>query len=340
MYKNAFFYLCIIALVITSCKPAYDSISIKTDDTSSTLVKIPNAFNQKTLVVVDRTTCSNQRNHAINNPAANDRIKREAFNYLKKEINERDFYDYDQSITVSKAICSHQFFPVPMQHDSVLKYTDNQHVLLTVENIIHTEKDEYHKDVESTYDKNEILISERNVVIGKKTFTAQAAIKVYDTLGQLMDSLTLNEQYAFEVKATTKLGAQRSLKKGKALAVENIGKALGFKIAESISPYYFTITRYYFANSRTNSRFNRAQELITEEGDWQMAGIVWREITERYEDETDRAKAYYNLGVLQEKNSEFEKAIEMLEKSTALNEEVGREYLNDLKKRYDNDLSN
>jgi hypothetical protein len=333
MYMKIILNILWITAVLTSCKSAFDSISIKTDATSTTLVEIPKEFNQNKLIILDRTDCSNQ----TNNSPTNDIVSREAFKYLKKEIEERDFYTYDQSLTVDQAICTHQFFPVPLERESVLNYTANDNVLLTVENIVHTETDEFRRDVESTYDENEVLIQERNVIIGQKTMTANAAIKVYDTLGQLMDSLTLNESYSYEVKASNKLSAQISLKKGRDLAVENIGKKLGFEIAESISPYYIKITRYYFAYSRTNSRFNRAQDLISEEGDWYTAGMVWQEITERYEDETDRAKAYFNLGVLHEKNSEFKKAIEMLEKSTALNEEVGGEYFNDLKKRYSKD---
>ncbi|MGM0478941.1 MAG: DUF6340 family protein [Bacteroidota bacterium] len=337
MYKNTFLFLSVFLTVTMSCKPAYDSISIKTNATSETIVAIPQELNQKKLIILDRTVCINEPHATTNNGPTINAIKTEAFSYLKKEIREREFYTYDNSVKASKAVCTNRFFPVPMKKDSLSAIAAQRNVLLTVENIVYSEKDEFRKDVESTYDKNNVLIRERNVIIGEKKLTAQAALKVYDTLGMLMDSLSLNEQYAYEVKETNKLIAQRSLKKGRELAVENIGKKLGFKIAESISPYYIAITRNYFANSRTNTRFDRAHELIADQDDWYSASIVWGEITQRYEDKTDRAKAYYNLGVFHEKNGDVEKAIQMLEESTALNQEVGGKYLSDLKKRYKND---
>lgn len=335
MNKKIVFYYLIFTLFAVSCKSSFDSIAVETGATSKTLIDIPVEFSQKGFTIVDRTDCTNAPYNEENSDPTKNRITSNAIDYLEKEIKERAFYEYEeQEVIETSAICSNNLFPKPLGFEEVNKYADSNNVVLTIENIIYSEKDNYRRDVESTYDKNKVLIKERNVVIGEKIVSAQAAIKVYDTLGQMIDSLIVRDVYSYEVKEANKLLAQSSLRKGRNLAIINIGKKIGFQIAESASPYYVTIFRYYYAYSRTNSRFNAAQDIIKDKGDWLSASFVWHQITETEDNDIEKAKAFFNRGVFHEKNGEFELAIKMLEEATLLNEEVGKEYLDDLKNRY------
>lgn len=335
MNKRAILYCALLTFFAVSCKSPYDSISLKTGATSKTLFDIPTEFRQKGITILDRTDCINDPYIEENADATVNTINSSALDYLKKEIKEREFYKYEElELRKEEAVCSNNFFPKPLGTEEVKEYSNSKNIVLTFENIEYSEKDNYRKDVESTYDKNKVLIKERNVVIGEKNISAEAAIKVYDTLGQLIDSLIIKEKYTYEVKEANRLLAQNSLRKGRNLAVINIGKKIGFEIAEAISPYNITIYRYYYAYSRTNSKFNAAQDIIKDEDDWLSASFVWRQIAETDKDDVERAKAFYNLGLFHEKNGEFDLAINMLEEATLLNEDVGREYLNDLKNRY------
>ncbi|MEX1192975.1 MAG: DUF6340 family protein [Brumimicrobium sp.] len=334
MNNKVIFYYLLFTFFAVSCKSPFDSIAIKTGKTSKTLINVPTDFKQKELIIIDRIDCVNEPFSKDNNDLTKVKITSNVFEYLNKEIEERGFYKHDQEVMKLNSVCANRSSPESLDGNEALKYTNNKNVLLTVENIVYSEKDNFRQDVESTYDKNKVLIKERNVIIGEKIFTAQASIKVYDTLGKLMDSIVLEEEYSYEVKESNKLTAQMSLKKGRDLAMTNIGKIVGFKIAESVSPYYIDVVRYYYAYSRSNSSFNVAQDIIIDEEDWLSASFVWTEITERSDDEVERAKAYFNRGVYHEKIGEFELAIKMLEESKALNEKVGGEYLEDLKGRY------
>lgn len=321
---------------LLSCKlyTAHGRVMVKTGQKSITKIPIPLEYKYKRLVVIDRTDCENEPFRMDNSEPTKLKITSETFKFLKKEINERDFYTFEEDVLKMSSVCSNQPFPAPLSINKVKEYTAGENLLLTIEKIDYFESDNFREDVESTYDKNNVLLSRRNVIIGRKLFSAKASIKLYNHGGELMDSLLLTDDYAYEVKGTNQINAQRLMNQGRDLAVENIGKKIGFKIADAVSPYEIEILRYYFANTRYNEKFNIAEDIISEDGDWEAASTLWREVAESEGKADDRAKAYFNLGVFHEKNGRFEEAITSLEKSAALNNEVGGEYLRDLRKRY------
>ena len=326
----------LIILTTVGCKirSAFDSITIETNDRSETTINIPEALKGKEIVVLNRTNCSNSPYNLENNDETKVTIRNNTFDYLKNEIKERNYFSLKSDFIQSDAECSTNIFPESLTNNEVKKHTENQKLLLTIEKISFNEEDDFRKEVESTYDKNDNLVNSRNVIIGKKNISVNAAIKLYDTTGFLMDSLIISESYTYEVKGDNQLNAKNLLRRGRNLGLVNIGKKLGFAIAEATSPYYLELTRYYFAYARYNSKFNIAQEIIEDEGDWVSASIVWSEIANSDDDATDRAKAYFNLGVYHEKNGEFDTAVKMLQQSALLNPEVGRKYFLDLNARY------
>lgn len=336
MSKKITIFSLLIILTTVGCKirSAFDSITIQTDERSEAKINIPEVLKGKEIVILNRTNCSNSPYNLENEDETKVTISNSTFDYLKTEIKERDYFSLQRDIIRSDAECTTNFFPEPLGSKVIEEHTENQNLLLTVEKLSFEEDDDFRKEVESTFDKNDNLVSKRNVIIGKKVISAKAAIKLYDTTGLLMDSLILSESYTYEVKGDNQLSAQNLLRRGRSLGLVNIGKKVGFAISEAVSPYYLQLTRYYFAYARYNSKFNVAQEIIEEEGDWMSASIVWTEIANSDDDASDRAKAYFNLAVYHEKNGEFDTAVKMAQQSALLSPQVGREYFLDLNKRY------
>lgn len=336
MNGKIIFFSLLVLLIISGCKTkrAFDAITIKTGEISKTIIAIPDDFQQKELIILNRTVCSNEPFIIENSDLTKKHVTDNTFEYLLKEIEERAFFSLNQEIKKSSSFCSNTPFPVPLTRKEVQEHAAEKNIILSIEKIHIVESDNFRNEVESTFDKNNVLLSSRNVIIGKKSISGTAAIKLYDHNSIIMDSLIIAENYWYEVKGTNQLNVQRLLNQGRDLALVNNGKKIGFKIADAVSPYDIEIVRYYFAYSRTNSKFNIAQELISDDGDWQSASFVWQEITESDKDGTDRAKAFFNRGLYHEKNGEFDSAISMLEQATLLNVEVGGDYLSDLKKRY------
>lgn len=326
-----------LGLIISGCKArlAFDSVTIKTGELIKAQFSVPKEYKGNTLVVVDRTNCSNAPFRTGNTEPTFLAVKGHLIDYFNSEIKAREFYTYTDSLIRSDAFCSNTPFPSPMSRAKVLEFMENQKaVLLSLEKLTIVEGEDFRDEVESTYDRNNVLLSTRNVRIGRRTISGTMAIKFYDSSGNLLDSTIVTDNYMYEVKATSQVGAQRQLNQGRDLALKNFGIRLGFKVAEAISPYYREVQRYYFAFSRYNNMFDEAYELIKETNDWEMASQMWKSITDSDSKDDDRAKAFFNLGVYNEKQGDYESAKKMLEQSAALNNEVGGDYLRDLKARY------
>lgn len=336
MNRIILFFTLVFLITLSSCKirSAYGRVMVKTGQKSKTTITVPLDLKQRRLIVLNRTICSNEPYRSNSTDPTVMKIFGEALEYFNTEIKAREFYVYNDEIVEVNSICNQQIYPEPIAEQSIKEFTANENVLLSIEKMKITESDNFRQDIESTYDKNNVLLSRRNVVIGSKFITVTAAIKLYDIFGNIVDSSMLVDNYTYEVKGSNRLNSQSLLRQGQNLAYENIGKKIGFKIADAISPYEVEILRYYFANTRHNEKFNIAEDIIREEGDWESARIIWNEIAELEDDTEDRAKAYFNLGVYHEKNGSFKEAIEALKKSASLNSEVGSAYLNDLKRRY------
>jgi hypothetical protein len=327
----------LVVSIISGCKArlAFDSITIKTGELVKAGFSVASEFKGKTLILVDRTNCSNDPFRSTNTEPTFLTVKGYLIDYFNSEINARAFYTYTDNLIGSDAFCSNTPFPSPMSKNTVLEFIDNQEaVLLSLEKLTLIEGEDFRDEVESTYDRNNVLLSSRNVRIGRRTISGTMAIKFYNSTGNLLDSTIVTENYMYEVKATNQISAQRQLDQGRELALKNMGIKIGFKLAEVISPYYREVKRYYFAFSRYNTLFDEAYEVIMETNDWVTASHIWKAITESDSKDDDRAKAFFNLGVYYEKEGDYEAAKKMLEQSAAINNEVGGSYLIDLRARY------
>jgi tetratricopeptide (TPR) repeat protein len=307
---------------------------VKTGRKSFTKITVPNDVKKSRLIVLDQTNC--EELGQLNNEPNKDmtRILDRTFTVFNYEIKEREFYVYEDEIFGLDINCNEQPNQDTLLQQSINEFAANKNVVLLIENLKFTESDDYRRDIESTFDQNDVLLSRRNIIIGRKVIKSTVKIKLHDIDGELLGSKILSTSYSYEIKAADRLNAISILRQRRRDGLKNLGAKIGFKIADAVSPYDIEILRFYYANTRNNEKFNLAEDIIQEEGDWESARILWTEITELGEDEEDRAKAFFNIGVYHERKGEFKKAVEALQKSASINSEVGSGYYSDLRSRY------
>ncbi len=208
----------------------------------------------------------------------------------------------------------------------------NQYIMV-LKSVILTKTEAYSPTKIKVYSADNYLLRSKDAIKGRAIVKGSATFILYDKSGGFLDSLTVRDQYKFEIVKPDSVLAAKKIKNELPKAYRNLSKMIAFSYADRVVPYERPVKRNFHVRSLTSNLFEKGMEFTRKE-DWKGAFDYWQStlVNKKHMTKADRAKMHFNIGVYYERLGDYENAVDQLEQAFALEPKVAANYLEELRR--------
>lgn len=154
--------------------------------------------------------------------------------------------------------------------------------------------------------------------------------RIYDSKSRsILDDYRPSENLNFTGVGVNPMAAASALL-GRKEAVKQAGYRIGQNCAQRINQYSIRVSREYYVKGTSNFEMAKRQAQV---GEWKGAGELWKNETNNSNPKL-RARAYYNMAIINEINGDLEAALDWAQKAYVTgNKKMALHYVNILKYR-------